>query len=100
MVCKALILDQSRMPPGGITEYKQLGESHYGASWDLCRASLVAQMVRSLLAIREIRVQSLGWKDPLEKEMAPTPVLLSRKSRGRRSLVGYSPWGGKELDTT
>ena len=57
-------------------------------------------MVRSLLAIQEIRVQSLGWEDPLEKEMAPTPVLLPRKSRGRRSLVGYSPWGGKELDTT
>ena len=60
VVCKALILDQSRMPAGGVTEYKQLGESHYGASWDLCRASLVAQMVRSLLALQEIQVQSLG----------------------------------------
>ena len=26
---------------------------------------------------------------PLEKEMAPTPVLLPGESRGRRSLVGY-----------
>ena len=25
---------------------------------------------------------------------------LPGKSHGRRSLVGYSPWGGKELDTT
>ena len=32
--------------------------------------------------------------------MQPTPVLLSGKSHGRRSLVGYSPWGSKELDTT
>ena len=29
-----------------------------------------------------------------------TPVLLPGKSRGRRSLVGCSPWGGKESDTT
>ena len=29
-----------------------------------------------------------------------TPVLLPGKSHGRRSLVGGSPWGRKELDTT
>ena len=34
------------------------------------RASLVAQMVKCLSAMREIQVQSLGWEDPLEKEMA------------------------------
>ena len=32
--------------------------------------------------------------------MAPTPVLLPGKSHGRRSLVGYSPWGPEESDTT
>ena len=30
----------------------------------------------------------------------PTPVLLPGKSHGPRSLVGYSPWGRKESDTT
>ena len=30
----------------------------------------------------------------------PTPVLLSGKSHGWRSLVGCSPWGRKESDTT
>ena len=30
----------------------------------------------------------------------PTPVLLPGKFHGWRSLVGYSPWGHKELDTT
>ena len=30
----------------------------------------------------------------------PTPVLLPRKSHGWRSLVGSSPWGREELDTT
>ena len=29
-----------------------------------------------------------------------TPVLLPGKSHGQRSLVGYSPWGRKESDTT
>ena len=30
----------------------------------------------------------------------PTPVLLPRKSHGRSSLLGCSPWGRKESDTT
>ena len=29
-----------------------------------------------------------------------TPVLLPGKSHGRRSLVGFSPWGREESDTT
>ena len=34
------------------------------------------------------------------RQWHPTPVLLLGKSHGRRSLVGCSPWGRKELDTT
>ena len=34
------------------------------------------------------------------RQWHPTPVLLPGKSRGRRSLVGCSPWGREELDTT
>ena len=30
----------------------------------------------------------------------PTPVFLPRETHGQRSLVGYSPWGHKESDTT
>ena len=37
---------------------------------DFRRASLVAQTVKCLPAMRETWVQSLGWEDPLEKEMA------------------------------
>ena len=33
-------------------------------------ASVVAQTVKHLPAIQETWVQSLGWEDPLEKEMA------------------------------
>ena len=34
------------------------------------------------------------------RQWHPTPVLLPRKSHGQRSLVGCSPWGHKESDTT
>ena len=63
-------------------------------------AFLVAQMVKTPPAVQETWVQSLGREDPLEKEWLPTPVFLPGKSHGQRSLVGYSPWGGKESDTT
>ena len=48
---------------------------------------------------QESRVQSLGWEDPLEKEMA-THFSYLEKSNGQRSLVGYNLCGCKELDTT
>ena len=41
-----------------------------GAAGSLCRASLVAQMIKNLLAILETQVQSLGCEDPLEREIA------------------------------
>ena len=59
-------------------------------------ASLVAQEVKeppAMQEVQEIRVLFLGaWQ--------PTSVLLPGKSRGQRSLVGYSPWGRKESDAT
>ena len=39
-------------------------------------------------------------KDPWRREWQPTLVFLTGKSNGQRSLVGYSPWGREELDTT
>ena len=57
-------------------------------------------MVKRLSTTWETQVLSLGWEEPLEKEWQPTPVLLPGKSHGCRSLVGYSPWGCKELDMT
>ena len=37
---------------------------------------------------------------PWRRKWQPTPVLLPRKFHRWRSLVGYSPWGCKESDTT
>ena len=64
-------------------------------------ASLVAQLVkRNCLQCGRPGFDPWVGKIPLEKEMQSTPVLLPGKSHGQRSLVGYSPWGRKELDTT
>ena len=40
--------------------------------------------------------QHIYWR----RQWQTTPVLLPGKSHGRRSLVGCSPWGGKESDMT
>ena len=63
--------------------------------WDflLLGASLVAQTVKHLPAMRETQVWFLGREDPMEKEMAVHSALLPGKSHGWRSLIGYSPWG-------
>ena len=62
--------------------------------------SLVAQTVKRLPTMRETQVWSLGWEDLWRRKWQPTLVFLPWKSQGRRSLVGYSPWGCKESDMT
>ena len=44
-------------------------------------------------------IPGLG-RSPGEENVQSTPVLWPRESHGQRSLVGYSPWGRKGLDTT
>ena len=63
-------------------------------------ASLVAQLVKNPPAICETRVRFLAREDPLEKEMATHSIFSPGEFRGQRSLVGYIPWGHKELDMT
>ena len=63
-------------------------------------ASLVAQMVKHLPTMRETQVRSLSREYPWRRKWQPTPVFLPGKSHGLRILVGYSPWGCKESDTT
>ena len=59
-----------------------------------------AQMVKNLPAMWEPWIRSLGWEDPWRRAWQPTPVFLPGEFHGQRSLVGYSPWGRKESDTT
>ena len=59
------------------------------------RASLVAQLVKNLPAMRETWVWSLVGKIPWRMEQLPTPVFWPEDFHGL-----YSPWCCKELDTT
>ena len=58
----------------------------------------MAQMVKNLPAMLETQVQSLGWEDLLEKEVATHTSILAWKFHGQRSLASYSPWGHKGSD--
>ena len=43
----------------------------------------------------------INWRiTALRRAWQPTPVCMPGESHGQRSLVGYSPWGHTELDTT
>ena len=59
-------------------------------------------MVKNPPAVRETWVRSLGWDYSLEKGMATHSSILAclENPHGQSSLVGYSPWGRRELDTT
>ena len=53
--------------------------------------------------IRKYRISNTAWGRVLaswRRWWHPTPVLLPGKSHGRGSLVGCSPWGHEESDTT
>ena len=63
----------------------------------LLRTFLVVQRVKSLSIMQETWVWALGQEDPLE--MASTLVILPGEFRRQKSLVGYRPWGGEELNT-
>ena len=56
---------------------------------------LVTQLVKNLPAVRESWVRSLGWEDPLQEGKATHSSILAWRIHGL-----YSPWGGKESDTT
>ena len=60
-------------------------------------ASLVAQTVKSLPAMRETQIRSWVRKIPWRRDWQPIPLFLFGKFHGQRNLVGYSPWGHKEL---
>ena len=48
-----------------------------------------------------MQIPSLGQEDPLQESMATYSTILSwRIPMNRRDWWAYSPWGGKELDTT
>ena len=66
-----------------------------------CRMDyIVAQMVKSLPAMQETWVQSLGQEDPWRRKWQSIPVPLPGRCHGWKRLAGYSPWGHKKSDMT
>ena len=59
-------------------------------------ASLVAQMVESPPAMHKTQVQSLGWEDPLEKEMAAHSSILAWRNSWTEEPGGLQSMCGKE----
>ena len=63
-------------------------------------ASLVAQRLKCLPAMRETWFDPWVRKIPWRRKWQPTPVFLPGESHGRRNLVGYSLRGHKESEMT
>ena len=57
-------------------------------------------MVKNLPAMQETQVRSLGQEDPLEKGMETHCSILAWRIPWTKEPGGYSPWGGKESNTT
>ena len=73
-------------------------------SWQLIAISallmLVAQKVKNLPIMREIRVQSLGQEDALEKAMAIHSSILAWKVPSTGEPGGLQSVGSQKSDTT
>ena len=67
----------------------------FNSSFPIC---ILFTSVSSLIAVA--RTFKIILNTSLRREWQPTPVFLPREFHGQRSLVGYSPWGHKESDTT
>ena len=50
--------------------------------------------------IRDVGSIPGSGRSPWRRAWQPIPVFLPGESHGQRRLVSYSPWGGKESDTT
>ena len=59
--------------------------------------SLVAQSVKNLPAVQETWVRSLGWEDPLEKEMATYSSILAWKISWTQEPGGLQPMGSPRV---
>ena len=60
----------------------------------------MAQQVKYLHAMKETWVQSPGWEDPLEEDIATHSSILAGKIPRTEKPGGYGPWGLKESDIT
>ena len=57
----------------------------------------VAQMVKNLPAMQEVRAQSLGWEDPLEKGMATHSTILAWRIPWTEEPCGLQSVGSQRV---
>ena len=85
------------------------GQCIKAATGDILILFLIGWLVLVMIWLRRLsicpwcrRPRFDPWvgKIPWRRKWQPTPVLLPRKFHAWRSLVAYTPWGRKELDTT
>ena len=50
--------------------------------------------------MQKTQVQSLGWEDPMEKEMATYTSILAWEIPGREEPTGLQPRGSQKSDMT
>ena len=62
------------------------------------QASLVAQLVKNLPAVQQTWVRSLGWEDPMEKEMAPYSSILAWKISWTKKPGGLQSMGSQRVE--
>ena len=58
----------------------------------------MARLEKNLPAMQKTQVQSVGQEGTLEKGIAAHSSILAWRIPWTEELVGYSPWGHKELD--
>ena len=88
-----------------------LGDDRHWQIWKLLSAELlnIRKLIGLLWQLRQYKIYlqyrkpgfdpwvgKIAWK----REWLPTPVFLPGEFHGQRNLAGYSPWGGRESDTT
>ena len=73
---------------------------HLNTSTNILFVTQLAKNLPAKQETKEMHVRSLGREDPLQENMATHISVLPEKSHGEVSLVGYSPKGCKEPDTT
>ena len=75
-----------------------IGKPHHTMKLRELISFLAGSVVKNMPAMQKTQVWSLGWEDPLEKEMAThTSILPWEIPWDKWSLVGYSPWGSQRL---
>ena len=99
--CTALSRTTARNPPCFVVQFPFLGSNKHflpwvSKAWAMCQARCPICIYMGFPGLRFKIIREFIRR----RQWHPTPVLLPGKSHRRRSLVGCSPWGREESDTT